>query len=72
LIKQRAIFFFDLKTRVGQALGKRSVVGQQQQPFALLIEPTDWKQPRRQIDKIDHCWTVVCIFRRRNNPNRLV
>jgi hypothetical protein len=49
---------------VGQALGERAVIGEKQQPFAILVEPTDRKQTRRQIDKIDNRRTVVCIFRR--------
>ncbi len=44
-IKQHPILFFDLKARMCQPKCQVAVVGQQDQPFAIGIQPTNRKEP---------------------------
>jgi hypothetical protein len=65
-IQRDEVFLLDLKARVREALREIAVVGEQQQPFALSVEPADveepWKLSRQQIEN--------CIARMRIGARR--
>jgi hypothetical protein len=44
-IQRELVFFVDLETRMGKALGEFTIVGQENEPFTLRIEPADIEQP---------------------------
>jgi len=44
-IQRQLVFFVDLETRMSKTLGEFAVVGQENEPFALRIEPADIEQP---------------------------
>lgn len=62
LVEQYSILLLDLEARVRQPIGQLTVIGEQQQPFAILVEPPNWEQPRRVIDQVDHCLAALGVF----------
>jgi hypothetical protein len=61
-IEQDAVFFFDLVTRVGQRLGDVAVIGQQNQPFAGEVEPTDQMQALWHFDHLNDSRATLRVF----------
>jgi hypothetical protein len=46
-IQRELVFLVDFETRMGKVLGEFAVVGQENEPFALRVEPADIEQPRK-------------------------
>ena len=46
-IQEHLVFFFDMLRRMGQALGKIAIVREKDQALALLVEPSDMKEPAK-------------------------
>ena len=68
-----AVDLFDLEAGVGQAMGQLPVVGDQQQPFAVLIQSPDGEQPLGRLgEQVDHPGTSLGIAVGAEHPGRLV
>jgi len=72
VVEQRQILFIHLIARVGEALSQFAVVGQQDQTLALVIEPSNRKEPHWQIHHADHGGAALGIIGGRNDASRLV
>jgi hypothetical protein len=57
---------------MGQFLGQFTIIGQQEQPFRVIIQPTYRKQSLFQIDQIDDGWTTLRIVGCRDYASRFV
>ncbi len=57
---------------MGQSVGEVAIVGKQEQPFAVGVEPTDRKEPFIARNQPHNCWAAMRIVRGGNNPDRLV
>jgi hypothetical protein len=61
-IEQDTVFFFDLVAGVGQRLGNVAVIGQQNQPFAGEVEPTDQMQALWHLNHLNNGWATLRVL----------
>ncbi len=67
------VFLLDLVARMGEAQGEIAVVGENEQTFALGIEPADVEDPRQvRRKKIVNRVARVCVAARGDKPRGLV
>ena len=60
------VLLVEAVTRVHDPVGDVAVVGEQEQPFGVAVEPADRVHPLRHLDKIHHGAAVTFVFCRRD------
>jgi hypothetical protein len=71
-IKQHSILFFDFKLWMGQVMGQLTIIGKQDQPLTVNIKPPNRKNPRWQIDEIEHRRSLLRIINCGYHTSRLM
>jgi hypothetical protein len=70
--RQDVIFLFEPEARVHDPVGEIAVIGQQQQPFRIPVEPADRVEALLRLDQFHHGLAVTLVARGGDVPPRLV
>jgi hypothetical protein len=71
-IQQHPILFFYFKAWMGKMVRELAIVGEQNQPFTINIQPSNRKHPRWHIHQIKHFGAPLRIIYRRNKASRFM
>ncbi len=72
-VERDFVFLVDLESRMRQLLREIAVIRQNEQPFALRIEPANIEEPRKmRRQQIEDCVARIRIASRRNKARRFV